>query len=288
MPGCGRRRSGRSPGGFPPRGFPHANRSVWSERYAAFPPRSPAGHRRQPAGLQRESVHRTRLPGPDQGAAPPRRTADRHRPAAHPYGQAGRRASRGPARHRRTAALRDGPCPLRGGPGGPGGAAEHLGRLDEVERLAADFPPEAVAPLCDIPAERIRRLARELAAAETAAVYGRIGSTTVEFGTLTSWLVDVLAVLTGNFDRPGGLMFPLSATGPAPRPAADSPWAAGTAGSPATPRPSPNCPSSRWPRRSTPPARAASGPPSSSPPTRSSPSRTATVSTPRSPRSTSW
>ncbi|MEU8917992.1 molybdopterin-dependent oxidoreductase [Streptomyces nigrescens] len=100
-----------------------------------------------------------------------------------------------------------------------GERAEHLVQVDEVERLAADFPPEAVAPLCDVPAERIRRLARELAAAETAAVYGRIGSTTVEFGTLTSWLVDVLAVLTGNFDRPGGLMFPLSATGPAPRPA---------------------------------------------------------------------
>ncbi|MGG7574793.1 molybdopterin oxidoreductase family protein [Streptomyces sirii] len=99
-----------------------------------------------------------------------------------------------------------------------GERAGHIVQVDEVERLAADFTPEAVAPLCDLPAERIRGLARELAAAETAAVYGRIGSTTVEFGTLTSWLVDVTAVLTGNFDRPGGLMFPLSATGAAPRP----------------------------------------------------------------------
>ncbi|WP_406212452.1 molybdopterin-dependent oxidoreductase [Streptomyces decoyicus] len=100
-----------------------------------------------------------------------------------------------------------------------GERAGHLTGIDEVERLAADFTPEAVAPLCEVPAERIRRLARELAAAETAAVYGRVGSTTVEFGTLTSWLVDVLALLTGNFDRPGGIMFPLSATGAAPRPA---------------------------------------------------------------------
>ncbi len=99
-----------------------------------------------------------------------------------------------------------------------GERAGHIAGVDEVERLAADFTPEAVAPLCDLPAERIRGLARELAAAQTAAVYGRIGSTTVEFGTLTSWLVDVTAILTGNFDRPGGLMFPLSATGPAPRP----------------------------------------------------------------------
>ncbi|MEU9123008.1 molybdopterin oxidoreductase family protein [Streptomyces sp. NPDC048506] len=99
----------------------------------------------------------------------------------------------------------------------PGERAAHLSQVEDVRRLAADFTPEAVAGACDIPAERIRRLARDLAAAPSAAVYGRIGSTTVEFGTLTSWLVDVLAVLTGNFDRPGGIMFPLSATGPAPR-----------------------------------------------------------------------
>jgi anaerobic selenocysteine-containing dehydrogenase len=56
-------------------------------------------------------------------------------------------------------------------------------------------------------------MARELAAAEAAAVYGRIGTTTQEFGTLASWLVDVLNVLTGNLDRPGGAMFPLAAAG---------------------------------------------------------------------------
>ncbi|WP_165618186.1 molybdopterin dinucleotide binding domain-containing protein, partial [Mycolicibacterium porcinum] len=64
----------------------------------------------------------------------------------------------------------------------------------------------------------IRDLARELAAAPTAAVYGRIGTSTVEFGTIGSWLVDVINILTGNFDRPGGAMFALGATAPAPRP----------------------------------------------------------------------
>ena len=47
----------------------------------------------------------------------------------------------------------------------------------------------------------------------TACVYGRIGTTTAEFGTLTSWLVDVLNVLTGNLDRPGGAMFTTAAAG---------------------------------------------------------------------------
>ncbi|QIB46695.1 molybdopterin oxidoreductase family protein [Streptomyces aureoverticillatus] len=101
-----------------------------------------------------------------------------------------------------------------------------LGALDEqvtgVEQVAdavRNFTPEAVAAACDVPAATIRELAHELAAAPTAAVYGRVGASTVAFGTLTCWLVDVLNVLTGNLDRPGGAMFPLAATGKEPRPA---------------------------------------------------------------------
>jgi anaerobic selenocysteine-containing dehydrogenase len=100
-----------------------------------------------------------------------------------------------------------------------GGLAEHVNGVDDVRRLAADFPPESVSVYCGVPADEIRALARELVSAPTAAVYGRIGTCTVEFGTLTSWLVDVINVLTGNLDRPGGAMFPLGATAPSPRPA---------------------------------------------------------------------
>ncbi|NJP31842.1 molybdopterin-dependent oxidoreductase [Micromonospora thermarum] len=92
-----------------------------------------------------------------------------------------------------------------------GRLAEHVTGLDDVRDLAAAFAPERVADRCAVPAPRIRRLARELAAASAAAVYGRIGTCTVAFGTLTSWLVDVVNVLTGNLDRPGGAMFPLAA-----------------------------------------------------------------------------
>ncbi|WP_101833447.1 molybdopterin oxidoreductase family protein [Frankia canadensis] len=97
-----------------------------------------------------------------------------------------------------------------------------LGHLDglvngvaDVGRLATAFPPEAVASRCAVPAGTIRRLARELAAAPSAAVYGRLGTCAQEFGTLTSWLVDVINVLTGNLDRPGGAMFTLPASGSA-------------------------------------------------------------------------
>ncbi|RII18836.1 Formate dehydrogenase H [Streptomyces sp. YIM 130001] len=101
----------------------------------------------------------------------------------------------------------------------PGALAEHVEGIDEVRRAVAEFTPEAAGAACDVPPAEIRAMARELAAAETAAVYGRIGSCTVAHGTLASWLVDVLNVLTGNLDRPGGAMFPLSATARAPRPA---------------------------------------------------------------------
>jgi anaerobic selenocysteine-containing dehydrogenase len=82
-----------------------------------------------------------------------------------------------------------------------------------VERAARDFPPEAVAAQTGIAADEIRRMARELAAAERAAVYGRIGTCTQEFGTLASWLVDVVNALTGNLDREGGAMFTRAAAG---------------------------------------------------------------------------
>jgi anaerobic selenocysteine-containing dehydrogenase len=91
--------------------------------------------------------------------------------------------------------------------------------VDEVRALAADFAPEVVAAHCGIGAQDIRELARDIAAAPTAAVYGRIGTSTVEFGTLGSWLLDVVNTLTGNLDSPGGVMFALSASGAAPRPA---------------------------------------------------------------------
>ena len=95
----------------------------------------------------------------------------------------------------------------------PGAVTGHLNGLEELRALVREFPPEAVAGPCGIEATEIRRMARELAAAERAAVYARMGTCTQEFGTLASWLVDVLNVLTGNLDREGGAMFTRAAAG---------------------------------------------------------------------------
>ena len=96
-----------------------------------------------------------------------------------------------------------------------GRATDLVDGLGELERLAPHFSPEVVAPICGVPADDIRRLATALLDAPTAAVYGRIGTCTQEYGTLASWLVDVVNILTGNLDRPGGALFPKNAAGSA-------------------------------------------------------------------------
>ncbi len=96
----------------------------------------------------------------------------------------------------------------------PGRLEPLLRGVEAVRTLAKDFTPEAVAKTTGISAAVTRRIAREFATAGSAACYGRIGTCTQEFGTLASWLVDVVNALTGNLDREGGVMFPRSAAGP--------------------------------------------------------------------------
>ena len=95
----------------------------------------------------------------------------------------------------------------------PGELAAHLNGFDELGPALEPFAPETVSAACGIRPDAIRSIARELAAAERAVVYARIGTTTQQFGTLASWLVDVINALTGNLDREGGAMFPLAAAG---------------------------------------------------------------------------
>ncbi|HEX9682564.1 MAG TPA: molybdopterin-dependent oxidoreductase [Acidimicrobiales bacterium] len=97
----------------------------------------------------------------------------------------------------------------------PGAVTDLVEGLPEVEAAVAPFSPEVVAPACAIDEADIRWLAREVASTERAALYGRIGTCTQEFGTLASWLVDVVNVVAGNLDRPGGVMFPKPAAGSA-------------------------------------------------------------------------
>ena len=88
------------------------------------------------------------------------------------------------------------------------------GRLDDIldgkkdmARLVANWKPEKVADTVGLPADAIRKLARDIAAAPRAAIYSRVGVTTSAHSTLSAWLVYVINILTGNLDREGGVMF---------------------------------------------------------------------------------
>ena len=91
---------------------------------------------------------------------------------------------------------------------------ENLGRLekfatglDELRDTVAPYTPERAAAHTQIDAACIRDLARRFAKAESAVCYGRMGVSTQVFGALCQWLVQVLNIVTGNLDRPGGAMF---------------------------------------------------------------------------------
>jgi anaerobic selenocysteine-containing dehydrogenase len=92
-----------------------------------------------------------------------------------------------------------------------GVAEPYVDGVDRVREVAREWPPERVASATGVSADRIRALARELAGTPRAVVYGRIGLCNQEFGSLASWLVDVINILTGHFDNPGGSMFPRAA-----------------------------------------------------------------------------
>ena len=78
--------------------------------------------------------------------------------------------------------------------------------LDELRAAVAPFTAEAMSPRCGVPAEQIRQLARDFAAADKAVCYGRMGVSTQAFGTLCQWLVQSINLVTGNLDRVGGAL----------------------------------------------------------------------------------
>ncbi len=86
---------------------------------------------------------------------------------------------------------------------------ENLGRptplpvdgLERVREAVAAFDAESMSARCGVPAESIRQLARDFAAAERAVCYGRMGVSTQAFGTLCQWLVQLINLVTGNLDQ---------------------------------------------------------------------------------------
>ncbi|MCF6286957.1 MAG: molybdopterin-dependent oxidoreductase [Candidatus Hydrogenedentes bacterium] len=83
-----------------------------------------------------------------------------------------------------------------------------------IRKAVQPFSPERVAPHCDMAPEAIVQIARELFDAPSAAIHARFGTCAQAHGTINSWLVDVIHIITGNLDRTGGALFTKAAHGP--------------------------------------------------------------------------
>ena len=79
--------------------------------------------------------------------------------------------------------------------------------VDGLREICEPCSPEQTELRTGIAADTARALARDLATSECAAVYGRTGSCLGRNGTMVSFLLDALNVVTGNLDREGGAMF---------------------------------------------------------------------------------
>ncbi len=97
-----------------------------------------------------------------------------------------------------------------------GNIGELLDGVDELPAHFAEYTPERVSPITGVPAETIRSLARDFAAADSAVCHGRMGLSVQRFGGLCQWLCQLLNILTGNLDRRGGALFTQPALDPLP------------------------------------------------------------------------
>lgn len=85
--------------------------------------------------------------------------------------------------------------------------AAYVDGVERVREAVADFTPEHAERVSGVPADTIRRLTHELAEADGAAAYGRLGLSTQGFGSVCQWAIVCLNALTGNLDREGGVLF---------------------------------------------------------------------------------
>jgi anaerobic selenocysteine-containing dehydrogenase len=79
--------------------------------------------------------------------------------------------------------------------------------LERLRSAVAEFTAESVAACTNIPAEVIRRVAREFAHANGAFALGNTGLTQQRHATVNEWAISALNAMTGNIDRAGGAFY---------------------------------------------------------------------------------
>ncbi len=86
--------------------------------------------------------------------------------------------------------------------------------IEDIKEIVKQYTPEKAEKITGIKADKIRTLVLEMANADQAVLYSRMGLSTQTFGGLCIWLSNVFNILNGNYDREGGMMFPSPAIDP--------------------------------------------------------------------------
>jgi len=105
--------------------------------------------------------------------------------------------------------------------------AGRVNGFDEALARAGQLSLKDGAARTGIAADVIARLARELYSASSACVYGRMGVSTQQYGSLCQWLMQLLNLYTGNLDCVGGALpndAAIPVTGPGTSPGRRDRW----------------------------------------------------------------
>lgn len=78
----------------------------------------------------------------------------------------------------------------------------------QLGAMIAPFDDAQLAAYCGVAPDQLALLAQLLTAENPAIIYGRMGVSVTEYGTLNQWLIQLINIVTGNLDRVGGTMFP--------------------------------------------------------------------------------
>ncbi len=89
-----------------------------------------------------------------------------------------------------------------------GKLTDHIKGLEQLQPLVKTFTASQVAAVTGIKQDDIEKLAKEFTSHARAVLYGRMGVSTQSHGGLCHWLINIINIVTGNFDTPGGMMFP--------------------------------------------------------------------------------
>jgi len=84
---------------------------------------------------------------------------------------------------------------------------KHCLRFQNLQNIVHDFTPALASKVCAIPEEKIYQITRKFATTKRAVIYGRMGLSAARWSTLNAWSIEVLNIITGKLDRPGGKIF---------------------------------------------------------------------------------